>query len=214
MADRCILRLRITFAKTEAMRYTSHLDLHRSWERAMRRAGLPLLYSQGFNPRPRLQLAAALPLGFTSRCELLDAWLGEDGRSVDEIRAALESALPPGIRLLEIHPVELDEPALQTRVRSVEYSVTLLDPVEGVEDRLDRLNEAQYLLRERRGKPYDLKPLIEDLQLLPPDEDGCHRLHMALAAQEGHTGRPEEVLAELGYDPAAARVERTRLVVE
>ena len=207
-----LIRLRLTFAKTDAMRYTSHLDLHKAWERTMRRADLPLIYNQGFNPRPRLQLAAALPLGFTSRCELMDTWLGENGRSLDQIRVALEGALPPGLRLLEMQPVELAEPALQTRVQAAEYTVTLLDPVDGLEDRLDGLLRADSLPRERRGKPYDLRPLIEALEPMPPDEAGRQRLRMLLAAQEGRTGRPEEVLAALDYDPSAARIERTRLI--
>ncbi len=59
-------RLRLTFAKTAAMRYTGHLDLHTTWERTLRRARLPLAYSQGFHPQPKIQLASALPLGFTS----------------------------------------------------------------------------------------------------------------------------------------------------
>ena len=67
------IRLRIVFAKTEAMRYTSHLDLHRTWERTIRRANLPLAYSQGYNPHPRINLASALPLGFTSDCEVVEA---------------------------------------------------------------------------------------------------------------------------------------------
>ncbi|HLE27799.1 MAG TPA: TIGR03936 family radical SAM-associated protein, partial [Anaerolineales bacterium] len=68
-------RLRLTFAKTAAMKFSGHLDLHKTWERTLRRARLPLAYSQGFNPQPRLQLASALPLGFTSECEVLDAWM-------------------------------------------------------------------------------------------------------------------------------------------
>ena len=71
-------RLRLTFAKTEAMRFTGHLDLHHTWERTFRRAGLPLAYSQGFNPHPRLNLASALPLGFTSECEVIDVWLEQE----------------------------------------------------------------------------------------------------------------------------------------
>lgn len=208
-----MLRLRITFAKTEAMRYTSHLDLHKAWERAMRRADLPLVYNQGFNPRPKLQLAAALPLGFTSRCELLDVWLGENERSLDEIRTSLEGALPPGIHLLDLQPADPAEPALQTRLRSAEYTLTLLDLADQLENKLAGLTQAQHLPRQRRGKPYDLRPLIEVLAILPPDEGGCQRLCMLLAAQEGRTGRPEEVLAAIGYDPTAARIERTRLVL-
>ena len=77
-------RLRITFSKGDTLKYTSHLDLMRIWERSLRRAGAPLAYSSGFNPRPRLQLAAALPLGHTGEAEWLDALLEEPVR-VDDL---------------------------------------------------------------------------------------------------------------------------------
>ena len=64
------MRIRITFSKQGALRYTGHLDLHNLWERAARRAAIPLAYSQGFHPQPKIQLAAALPLGFSSRAEV------------------------------------------------------------------------------------------------------------------------------------------------
>ena len=70
-------RLRARFAKRESLKYISHLDLARTWERVFRRAGLPVVYSQGFNPRPRFQIAAALPVGVTGQSELLDIWLSE-----------------------------------------------------------------------------------------------------------------------------------------
>ena len=90
------MRLRSTFSKTEAMRFTGHLDLHRTLERTMRRANLPLTYSEGFNPRPKITLASALPLGFTSEAEVVDFWLKED-LPIKEISMALVKAAPPGI---------------------------------------------------------------------------------------------------------------------
>jgi radical SAM-linked protein len=72
------IRIRISFSKFGAMQYVGHLDLHKSWERTFRRSGLPLEYSQGFHPQPHLNLACALPVGFTSQCELLDAWLEQE----------------------------------------------------------------------------------------------------------------------------------------
>jgi radical SAM-linked protein len=121
------MRCRITFAKTEAMRFTSHLDLHRTWERAFRRAGLPLAYSQGYNPRPRLQLASALPLGFTSLGEVLDAWF-EEPLSIEQIERALDPALPPGLEIGEVREVEMRAPSLQTQLRAAEFVITFLDP--------------------------------------------------------------------------------------
>ncbi|MFN2265763.1 MAG: TIGR03936 family radical SAM-associated protein, partial [Anaerolineales bacterium] len=65
------MRIRVKFAKTEPMRFTSHLDLYRAWERLLRRADLSLVFSQGYNPRPKLQLAAPLALGITSQAEII-----------------------------------------------------------------------------------------------------------------------------------------------
>ena len=71
------MRLRITFSKSGALRYTGHLDLQTTWERTLRRAGLPLAYTHGFHPGPRIQIASALPLGFIGRAEIVDIWLDE-----------------------------------------------------------------------------------------------------------------------------------------
>jgi radical SAM-linked protein len=204
------MRIRISFSKTEAMRYTGHLDLHRAWERTFRRAGLPLAYSQGFHPQPKLNLACALPLGFTSECELIDAWL-DAILSLDEVHTALAEALPPGIRILSLEEIDLKAPALQTQVRSAEYWVTLLDPLPNLDARLARIVSAASLLRQRRGKSYDLRPLIESIRRLPDSTDGLTRLEMRLAARESATGRPEEVLAELGVAIESARVHRVQL---
>jgi radical SAM-linked protein len=204
------MRIRITFSKTEAMRYTGHLDLHRAWERTFRRAGLPLAYSQGFHPQPRLNLAAALPLGFTSNGEILDAWL-ETSLPVEGILQALLPALPSGIQVRHIREVDTRLPALQTQVQSAEYRLTLLDPIPDLDQRLHNLLSAKSLPRERRGKAYDLRPLIEALSTLPSDDEGQQRLFMRLAAQAGATGRPEEVLEAMGVPMEGARIQRTAL---
>jgi radical SAM-linked protein len=205
-----VMRVRIHFSKVEAMRYTGHLDLHRAWERTFRRAGLPLSYSQGFHPQPKLNLACALPLGFTSECELIDAWL-DISLTMPEIQAALTRALPPGMHIHSLTEIDLHSPALQTRVESAEYRVTLLDPVPDLDVRLGRVFEAASLPRQRRGKTYDLRPLIDHIQLLPKNVDSLPCLAMRLAARESATGRPEEVLAELGINIQDARVHRLKL---
>lgn len=206
------MRIRITFSKTEAMRYTGHLDLHRAWERTFRRARLPLAYSQGFHPQPRLNLASALPLGITSECELLDAWL-DIPQSVNNVLAALENAAPPGIKIQHIEEVTGRLPALQTQVASTEYTITLLDAIHNLSDRLQKLIVSRNLPRQRRGKDYDLRPLIETISLLSPDDDGRQCFHLRLAAREAATGRPEEVLAELNVPLQAARIQRTALIL-
>jgi radical SAM-linked protein len=207
------MRIRITFSKVGALRYTGHLDLHRLWERAARRAELPLAYSQGFHPQPKLNIAAALPLGFSSRCEMLDMRLEHD-ISLDGLQDKLQETLPTGIQLSSIEQVDDRAPALQTQVESAEYEVTLTDPssslrADGSElkRRIDSIMESESIIRERRGKTYDLRPLIEELSTLP---DG--RIFMRLTAREGATGRPEEVLDVLGIAFEGTRIERTRLI--
>ena len=204
------IRLRIVFAKTEAMRYTSHLDLHRTWERTIRRANLPLAYSQGYNPHPRINLASALPLGFTSDCEVIDIWLEQD-RTLTQVTTALDMAAPPGIELQEVRKVDLRAPTLQTVLTSTDYIITFLDPFNELDDRLKVLLQAENLERERRGKIYDLRPLIFTAERLTDDEHGHARLCVQLSAQEGATGRPEEVIEALGAEPTHCRVHRIGL---
>jgi radical SAM-linked protein len=205
------MRIRINFAKTEAMRYTSHLDLHRTLERTIRRAALPLAYSQGFRPHPRINLACALPLGFTSESEVVDIWL-ESELPLDSIRTALSSASPPGIVINSIEQVPLDLPALQSSLLAAEYHITFLCPMPELGRRIENVLESTSLPRIRRGKPYDLRPLINELKLLPGDTKPLHSILVKLSAMEGATGRPEEVILALGGNPHEARVHRVQLI--
>ncbi len=212
MAERIPYRYRIRFEKTAAMRFTGHLDLHRTLERTLRRAELPLAYSRGFTPHPRLSLAAALPLGCTGQAELAEVWLE---REVDahEATMRLQQAQPPGLRVLDLSPLPADLPALQNLVRAAEYEVTLREgpAPEDLAARVQALLAASSLPRQRRGKPYDLRPLIEELEVVLVE--GEVRLRMRLAAREGASGRADEVLRALGCDPAHARIHRTRLLL-
>ena len=205
-----LTRLRIVFAKTDAMRYTSHLDLHRTWERTIRRANLPLAYSQGYNPHPRINLASALPLGFTSDCEVIDIWLEHD-RPLEQVTAALNKAAPPGLKLQEVRKVELRAPTLQTILTSTDYVITFLDPFPELDDRLAVLLKAEILEQERRGKVYNLRPLIVSAERFESDQSEHARLRVRLSAQEGATGRPEEVIKALRAEPTHCRVHRIGL---
>jgi len=206
------MRVRITFTKQGALRYIGHLDLHRVWERALRRASLPISYSQGFHPQPKISLAAALPLGFSSRAEVIDVRLNEE-IPTEEIHTRLKDNLPPDIKVTDVKSVDERLPALQTLVLSAAYDVHLTEPVAGSEltRRVESLMQTESIIRERRGKTYDLRPLVEMLSVIT-QADGTVWLKMTLAAREGATGRPEEVLTVLEIEPETARVERTRLI--
>lgn len=218
------MRLRVTFSKTGSLRYIGHLDLQQIWERTARRAGLPLAYTQGFHPGPKIQIAAALPLGFAGRAEVVDLWLNLESAGAEsadsslqkrpELKERLQSAAPPGLTILSAEEVDERAPALQTQVAAAEYEVSL--PEAGsrseLEAKIAEMLAKPSLPRERRGKAYDLRPLI--LSLTPAPLPAGEGIRMVLSAREGATGRPEEVLAELGIPPEAARVERVRLILK
>ena len=153
-------------------------------------------------------MAAALPLGFSSRCEVMDMKLERD-IPLDDLPTRLNATLPSGLQVVYVEQVEERAPALQTQVASAEYEAALTEPVDtsDLERTIDSVNELRSIPRERRGKMYDLRPLIEELHLLP---DG--KIFMRLAAREGATGRPEEVLDVLGIAFEGTRIERTRLI--
>ena len=230
------MRLRVIFSKSGALRYTGHLDLQTIWERTLRRAGLPLAYTHGFHPGPKIQIASALPLGFIGHAEIVDIWLHEPvGAAIVAAQALvaaqggdksrpyadiLQPAAPPGLGIISVEPVDENGPSLQTQVASAEYEVTLLDPLDETDlaQRMVIALRAESLPRERRGKPYDLRLLIEELSFtpaLPPVGEGpVVRVFMRLAAREGATGRPEAVLDVLGIPFEATRIERTRLILK
>ena len=207
------MRLRITFSKGGWLIYSSHLDLMRVWERALRRAGLPLAYSGGYNPRPKLQLARALPLGHAGEEELLDVWL-EEPVDLEDVTKMTVPVLPDGMAIKELRQVDPKAPAMQTQVVGTVYRVTAEweEPVEDVEARIERTLAAEELHHERRGKRYDLRPLIEELRLVEVTE-GTVTLHMQLSARPGATGRPEAVLDVLGMGDAFTRYYREGLIL-
>lgn len=206
------MRARITYARLKSIRYVGHLDLQKVWERSLRRSQLPIAYSKGFNPQARLQIASALPLGFTSQCELLDFWLDAEIPS-EVIKEKLTQSVPEGLKILQVNSIDEHTPALQTQVIANEYQVILLDwiPPEELTQRITVLLEEPQILRTWRDKPYDLRPLIETLTSSIATDKNC--LDLRLSARPMATGRPEEVLSALEIEPNTALYERVRLVL-
>lgn len=205
-------RIRIYYAKNEAARYTGNLDIHKIWERWMRRAHLPLAYSQGFHPQPRINQACPLPLGITSEAEIIETWFEED-LPLDEIARNLVNSAPPGISIHHLETVDASKPSIVTTVQSAEYQITMLDSVDLSQIRLqlEAFLTAHTFQRERRGKTYDLRPLVLTLVIDPEKPSQPISIRMLLSAREGATGRPDEVLSAIGIDPLATRIHRTKL---
>lgn len=205
-----MIRIRINFDKTEAMRFTGHLDLYRTWERVLRRARLPLAYSQGFKPHPRIQIAAALPLGFTSSNDLMDIWLEED-IPLAALHSQIEAVLPPGLQLNSIIQVPLDQPALQSLLKASEYQITLLTHMPDLEDKIQNIISQSTVLVKRKEKFLNLRPMILSLELSPENENGLQRIYTLLQTDSTTHARPDELVQSMGISPEKALFHRLRL---
>ena len=213
-----VQRLRLTFSKDGPARFTGHLDLARTLQRSFNRAHIPIAYTQGFNRRPRMSLAAALPLGFTSEYELADIWLAEEVDPVI-VRKEMMQKMAPGINVSHIEAVSLTDPSLQSIVTSANYLVFLQDVTNRVklQESVERILDAKSFLQMRkRGKvkikEYDLRPLIIELMVDERADDPV-RIRMELCISPSKSGRPDAVLSALSLDPYAALIHRTKITL-
>ncbi len=210
-------RLRVTFSQTGDLRFLSHLDVVRLWHRALRRARVPVAYTQGFNPQPRLAFAAALPVGHAGHRELAEVWL-EVPWEPEAFLAAVGGTLPQGVSLLECVPVPLNAPSLQSQVRAVQVRVTV--PWSGTREEAEQrvlgfLAQEQVpwcRVRRRQEEVVDLRPLVLEARVEEVAEGVC-RLWLRLRAGAQGSVRPEDVLAAMGL-PEADLVERLCLELE
>lgn len=194
------------------------------WERVLREAGLPLSESNAKRPRPRLQMAANLPIGVELRGEILEAYFDELV-PIERIRAAAE-LLPDGLQLVDAREVWHGFPSAASQVRAAEYEVTVrarreLDPEElrGAVVRL--LGRSRLPGMRRRGETQrrvdvgqrDLRPYIEDVEVAEVEPDGDRaRLRIVLRQDSTGAGRPEDVIHALDVPLKIERTVRSRLL--
>ncbi len=211
-------RLRLTFSRGEELKYISHLDLMRLWQRALCRADIPLVYSQGFSPHPRLSLAAPLAVGVTSSGELIDIFL-ERRVSPHFFIKAVREQLPRGIDISEVVEVGLGLPSLQSQVRSAEYRVIAETDKKAneVESAINFLLSSDKLPwqhnRDKEVRKYDLRTLVDDLWLIEYHSPEF-TIGMKLRCDSSGTGRPEQVLSALGFTAHPKSIHRTKLILE
>lgn len=211
-------RLRIRFGRGEEIKYISHLDIMRLWERALRRAEIPLAYTEGFNPHPRLSLAVPLPLGVTSDSELMDIFVSQP-LSPHWFISITRQQLPPGMDILEARQIALTLPSLQSQVRYAEYRVlveTEKEPEE-IEESISNLLALEHLpwhhYRDTGRRDYDLRVLIDDLWLIehcPPYSS----VGMRLRCDSAGSGRPEQVAHALGFTNPPQSIHRIKLILK
>lgn len=206
-------RLRITFGKSGTLKYTSSLDIAKIWERVLRRADLPILYTQGFNTRPRIQLAMPLPLGITSECEMLDVALREP-IELDETKLIpfLLSVSPVGLDIHKIEEIETWSSTMQSLVLSAEYRLRFEDGIDPdvlqqkVDDILNRDKIIVEKVRKRKRSIIDLRPLIIDLSI-----DDHNDLLAHLSVGERGNMRPDQLIEQMGLADEYISVHRYKL---
>jgi len=199
------VRIRFRFSKMGKIRFTSQRDVARMWERALRRARLPLAYTEGFSPRPQLSFGLALPTGAESRAEYLDVALDPERAAtaavdVAALPAVLDPLLPEGITVEEAVVVERSKDSLQQMVTSCSWTMRVTGPDRGqLADQVESLLTADTvpIVRERKGRQEqdDLRPSVLALAVAGAGED----------AVADPTGRTVGLVAELATQPRGVR---------
>ncbi|NLV92055.1 MAG: DUF2344 domain-containing protein [Firmicutes bacterium] len=217
--------IRIKYEKLQPVRYISHLDLMRAFERALRRAQMPIAYTQGFHPRPKFSLASALAVGITSEAEYGDFELVQ-AVNPEEFAAKVNAYLPEGVRILAASLVAEDTPKLMAVVDRATYrciaSPTPGVDIEAVTEAADQLMASPQVVitRERKGKirEVDIRPFLFDISVAPaPDElteQDLDKLAIDFEVASGSAGnlRPEELLRLLPIEPHQT-IHRTGLFI-
>lgn len=198
------MRVRVRFSKLGKVRFTSHRDVARMWERSLRRVQLPVAWSAGFSPRPRLHFGLALSTGHESLAEYLDIDLvPADGEpvDVDALPELISPTLPVGLDVAAAALVATGTDSLQAAVTSSSWRLTV--PETGVRElrtAVERLLAADEIVvtRQRKGQDVtdDLRPYVLDLTVVGPSADGVE-LACELGTQPRGL-RPAELIAALG----------------
>lgn len=213
-------RVRLVYEKGEAIKFISHHDEFRLWERTLRRADLPLLYKQGFHPQPHMQFAAPLGVGITGKDELIDITLSPPV-PLAELAERVRAKLPPGVILQDLAEVPLKTPSLQSLLIGADYTILIYAEPGELSEALFAERIATFWAtteiwreRERKGEKYEynLRPLVFELRYEgyePTTEE--HRIVLRVQQRAGATGRPDEVVDALGLADYARTLRRDRL---
>ena len=210
-------RLRVRFGRGPEVKFISHLDIMRFWERAFRRAQVPLAYSEGFSPHPQISLAAPLPVGVTSEAELMDVLVSR-WVSPQWFTAVVNQQLTPGFEILGVLSIIPTTPSLQSRLRHAEYQVEVPTDREAqdIKSAISHLLSLESLpwhhRRDTGQRSYDLRTLIDDLWLVTWRQP-YGAIGMRLRCDSGGSGRPEQVASALGFTGHPQSIHRTKLIL-
>lgn len=221
------MRVRVRYEKLGKIRFTSHRDTARHWERAVRKAGVAVSYSAGFTPRPRMSFGLALPTGAESVAEFLDIdleSLPENATDADALCPLFDSTLPPGYSATRVAEIPSGTASLQDAVVACTWHLDLVgvgtDDLAACTERVMSASSVM-LERERKGQRSvdDVRPAILSLEAVPPTSgDGTRAGLVATLATTSRGLRPLELVAALlpALDPVdtTGRVLRTHQMID
>ena len=207
-------RVRIRFGREGTIRFVSHGDMMRLFERALRRTGMPLRMTEGFNRHPRLSFPLPLAVGWEARNEVMEFELSDWAR-VSDIRRMLDAQMPPGVSL---GPIVLAGGSQKAQVMEAVFELTPTDTAAAERLTPDAAQGFMALgefevrrIRKKKYKQVDIRPFVRDVQA------GDGMCSMRMAVSNAGTAKPEEVLLGMGFaaeeTPTAVRVCRANVIL-
>ncbi|MGE5544197.1 MAG: TIGR03936 family radical SAM-associated protein [Bacillota bacterium] len=194
------MRWRVEYEKGPAIRYLSHLDMVRLWERMLRRSNLPLQLTQGFNPHFKISLGTVLPVGLWGKREYLDMKL-EDDLKPDDLYCRLEEVTPPGIKVHRVKRLSRESPSLMEAVNTSAYRITFPSGLEeqvreGVR-RMERAPEIR-VTRAKDQREVNIRPGILRISCIPADNESILEF-MVVTGNQNAVRFPELVQALVNF---------------
>ena len=195
-----VQKLRIRYAKRGRLRFSSTRDFQRALERALRRAAVPMAFSAGFHPHPKISYANAAPTGTASEAEYFEISVNERV-DPDRVRAALDGALPAGLDVLQVVEVPPGSPALADRLEASDWSMEFRGmPVGSLTDAVERLLAAERLevtrVMKNGPRTFDVRGAVVSL-VASPTHDGTCAILRAVVRHTTPAVRPDDVLTAL-----------------
>ena len=189
------MKMLVIFEKSKRIRHVGHLDLMRTMQRALRRSGLPVAFSNGFNPHMLLNFAAPLSVGTSGRREIMEVPLSKEISEAD-FKSALSAALPSDLPCIAVRAVDDKHPAPMSMLRAAAYSIEFYENARPLIDAIPRLLARDTIMVMRKTKSgeklCDIRPMIYDLCAVDDTHISC-----TLSICESATCKPELLMDAL-----------------
>lgn len=214
------MKYRIKFAKVGKTRFIGHLDLLKVFQRAIKRAEIPVAYSKGFNPHQLIGFAAPLPLGMAGKGEYVDIELREEFEP-DDIVFRLNEVMPEGLEIIEVRKLEKNEKNCAASVESAVYEIEFSEKIDRFDYFIDKMMREEKLEIERKSKRktkvVDIKPDIFSVENI--SDENCTRIKVVISAGSQRNLKPELLVEYIygyigkSFEPLAVKYKRIELIM-